>query len=60
MERIKSFKWIIVPLILVYIIIIGVASYLNYLDHKTYDYKGVFVIEDKFRGGIDGHIYKDC
>lgn len=45
--------------VIICIVILGVLYYLNYTQSKTYDYKGVFVMEDRFRSDIDGYIYKD-
>lgn len=60
MERIKSFKWIIISSILLVCVVSGILFYSNYLKRKAYDYKGIFVMNSVIRSDRNGCIYKDC
>lgn len=60
MERIKSFKWIIISSILLVCVVSGILFYSNYLKRKAYDYKGIFVMNRVIRSDRNGYIYKDC
>lgn len=60
METTKSFKWIIIFSLILVCVVSGILFYSNYLKRKTYDYKGVFVIDSVIRSDRDGYIYKDC
>jgi hypothetical protein len=58
MEKIKSFKFLMISIIVV-CILFGFLFYFNYISKQNYNYKGVFVIDTINRSGNNGDIYKN-
>lgn len=57
MEKIKSFKYFIITLVLLGIVF-GILFYINNIKSQNYNYKGFFVKEIS-RGVNNGYIYKN-